>query len=140
MQVFRSWRRRWTGIALCGMLGLALAPTVSRALTADGPHNPFTEICSAAGGLQSLPAGAVGSPLDLITNAQGDPLGGATDHSLDHCPLCALAAAHAVLPGADPAAAPLLDGADFVAALFDHAPRPLFAWAAAQARAPPSPV
>lgn len=156
MQALRPFLRRWTWAALFAVLGLALAPTVSHALAADGPRNAFTEICSAAGGLRSLRAEAAESgaflratsgastggiaglwSVGLPDGGVGDTAGGLADPLLGHCPLCALAAGQAVLPGAEPAVLPLRDGADHVAARFDQAPRPLFAWAAAQARAPP---
>ena len=140
MQSLRSCLRRWSWIALLAMLGIALAPTVSHALAANGPANPFTEICSVAGRLQSLPAGLAASPVDLAANPQGSPLDGAGGHPMDHCPLCSGAGGQPALPVTDPAALPVADGADFVAALFAQSPRPLFAWAAAQARAPPSSV
>ena len=50
MQVIRRLFRRATWFAIFAMLGLALAPTVSHALAASGPGNPWAEICSVAGG------------------------------------------------------------------------------------------
>lgn len=75
------------------MLGLALAPTVSHALAASGPGNPWAAICSVADGKVVV---------------------------------------------AESAGALVVDGADFLPALYAQSPSPLFAWAASQPRAPPA--
>lgn len=120
MNVLRRQLRACTWIAILAIFGLALAPTISRAMSAGGGA-PWSAICSTAG----TPA------------APDDGASGHAGHVLDHCALCAVAAAPMGLP---PAAAVLVlpDLAEHVAELFGLAPRPLFAWAAAQPRGPPS--
>lgn len=102
------------------MLALALMPTVSRALAHAGDADALGQVCSAGG---ALPA---------------DAPGGDAAH-LDHCPLCVLQAHAWSLPPALPqplAALPLGEAA--APRAFLSAPRTLFAWRAAQPRAPPS--
>lgn len=104
------------------MLALALAPTVSHALSAQKASNPWTEVCSAAA------PGAAGTP------SQPGP-GGAMH--LEHCAMCCLAAQPMGMPPTPVAAVPVPEGAAFVAVRFLTAAHMLFAWASAQARAPP---
>ena len=104
------------------MLALALAPTVSHALNAQKASNPWTEVCSA-----SAP-GAAGTP--------AQPGSGSAMH-LEHCALCCLAVQPMGMPPAPAAVLPAPEGAAFVAARFLSASHTLFAWASAQARAPP---
>ena len=56
---------------------------------------------------------------------------------MDHCPLCGLTAGGMVMAVASPALAEPSNLSHLLPALFLHAPRPLFAWASVQARAPP---
>jgi len=122
MQALRRRLQRVTWIALLAMLGLALAPTLSRAFAGPGGFDPWAELCSSV----------------------GKQTGGGSEESRagvampDHCPLCGHLADAPMLPTADASGLPSPDGADHVPALFTHSPRPLFAWAAAQARAPPA--
>ncbi len=116
-----------TWLALVAMLGLALAPTVSHALAASGPGNPWAEICSVAGGTMVVADTAA---------AQADAQADAGIH-LGHCPLCGQVGAAPALPSAEYAPVRIAGGAEHRPALFRHAPRTLFACAAAQPRAPP---
>ena len=102
------------------MFALALAPTVSHALNADKASSPWSEVCSATPGADRL----------------GDTGTGAARH-LEHCALCCLSAAPMGMPPAPLAVLPAPEGAAFVAALFLEGSHTLFAWHAAQARAPP---
>lgn len=119
--------RSLTWIALIAMFGLALAPAVSHALArALGAASPWSDICSASA---TKAAGAAETP--------GQPANGGGLH-IEHCPLCGHAGHTPVLPSASAAAFAAPVAAGFVPALFAHAPRPLFAWAAAQPRGPPN--
>jgi len=116
-------RRTTALVALLLFMLATLAPGVSRAMVqVHGQVAPWAQICSTAAPA-SAPQGA-----DLA------------EHMMDHCPLCALQADQPALATA--AAASLLPLAigHAVPALFLHAPRPLFAWAARQARGPPQAV
>jgi hypothetical protein len=124
VQYVRRLFRQATWLAIFAMLGLALAPTVSHALAASGPGNPWAEICSVAGG-KVVVADAAGSQADAGTH-------------LGHCPLCGQLGSAPALPVAESSSTLAVDGADFLPALFARSPSPLFAWAAAQPRAPPA--
>jgi hypothetical protein len=126
VETVRCQLRRFTWFALFAILGLALAPTVSHALSASGPGNPWTEICSVAGGKFVSTGDSAGSQTP------------AADMRMEHCPLCAHGHGPDGPPPSAPAVLALPDAASFVPALFEHAPRPLFAWTAAQPRAPPT--
>lgn len=127
LALIRHHLRRCSWIALLAVFGLALVPTISHALAHAQGATPWTEICTPQGlkvvslSGEELPADAMPSP-----------------HGLEHCPLCGLAAS----PSAPPQAAPslVLDPglSQAVPRLFLAAPRPLFAWATLQARAPPA--
>ena len=98
------------------MLGLAIAPSVSHALSAQLASNPWTEICSAP--------------------SSGEPPPSAAMH-LEHCAMCCVAAGAIGMPPAPVAVLPAPEGAACVAALFLEAPRSPVAWRPPQARAPP---
>jgi hypothetical protein len=127
VQAIRRLFRQATWLAIFAMLGLALAPTVSHALAASGPGNPWAEICSVAGGkvVVANASGAAGSQAEAGTH-------------LGHCPLCGQLGSAPALPVAESAGTLAPTGADFLPALFAQSPSPLFAWAAAQPRAPPA--
>ena len=113
-----SLRRRLAWVLLFTLVVAALAPGVSRALAfAQGHLAPWAVVCSAPGDAPGAPA--------------HDKL-----HPLEHCAWCSL---HSDQLAPPPVAGVLHLQAlrHAVPALFLHAPRPLPAWAAAQARAPP---
>ncbi|MFT3664133.1 DUF2946 family protein [Piscinibacter sp.] len=123
MHLVRRLFRRATWLALVAMLGLALAPTLSQAVAASQAGDPWAEICSMGGAtMTASPAGAGQA--------------GADGAHLGHCPLCGQVGDTPMLPGAEYQPVQV-DGATQRPALFLHAPRTLFAWAAARARAPP---
>jgi Protein of unknown function (DUF2946) len=112
-------------LAWLAVFALAMLPSLSRVVNAS-MQSGWVEICSAQGMRWVAPDG---------TLSERGPGGQSAAHG-EHCPLCGSAAAVA-LPGAS-ATAPLpVAATDFVAPLFLHAPRPLFAWSFAQPRAPP---
>jgi len=123
MPLSRRHRRIATWISLFVLVLASLAPGVSRALAfAKGDAWALGQVCSATA--SSRTDGAPAPAGDLM-------------HAFEHCPFCALHSDGLVPPPAVPQglAAPALSFA--LPALFLHAPRPLFAWAPAQARAPP---
>jgi hypothetical protein len=123
----RRQLRRFTWIALTAMLALALVPTLSHALSAARGQSDLAEICTPQGA-RLVPVSGDGT----------QPAPGALLGHFDHCPLCSLQGASLGLPPtADHDLAPP-DLSHAVPALFLAAPRPLFAWGAAQARAPPT--
>jgi hypothetical protein len=126
----RHLLRRLSWIALLAIFGLALAPTISHALAAASGQSAYTEICTPQGTrLVALDdAGGLQQPVGPASPSLGH---------MDHCPLCGLAG-HA--PALAPAVSIWLPDPGLrhtLPRLFLQAPRPLFAWAPAQARAPP---
>ena len=121
-------RRLAAGLATFAMLLAALAPAVTSALAAaNSQHVVWTAVCT-ADGARLVP---------VPTDAHGVPVA-PTAHHVEHCPFCSPHAASTALPPAPAlAVVPVVGGSDQVAPLFLLAPRPLFAWAAAQPRAPP---
>lgn len=112
-------RRRLAWVLLCALVVASLAPGVARALAfAQGQFAPWSVVCSA--------------PSDAPTPADHDAA-----HLMEHCAWCGL---HADTLAPPPVASAVLQHPALrqsVPALFLHAPRPLPAWATAQARAPP---
>jgi len=129
---FRTRLRACTWVALLAIFGLALAPTVSHALASSGQggFNPWAEVCSSNGATVSVAAAHAGG--------KPAPAAPAGLQHLEHCPLCGVGGHAPLLPLAPPPGFVAAAGAHFLPALFAHAPRPLFAWAAAQPRGPPS--
>jgi hypothetical protein len=110
------------------MLALALLPTVSQALAfAQGGKSTWAEVCTTQG--MKLVA------LDDAPGAGNAPAQPAAH--LDHCPYCSLGASALGLPPAPMSALGLPAAAAHVPPLFLQAPRTLFAWRSALARAPP---
>lgn len=108
-------RRFAAGLAILAMLLASLAPAITHALNAQPGLAMASMICTQDRAPDAPPADV-----------------------WDCCPFCSASAlAHALPP---PACEPLrLDGTEHpLPALFLLAPRPLFAWAAARSRAPPS--
>ncbi len=122
------------------MLLGALAPTISRMMSADEGGRYWLEVCSANG--DHWIALSAEEARDLLDQT-GVPLqeeSGGKVSALDHCPYCSSHFATADLPPSPlpPFAAPV--GPDIEPRLFLVAVRPLFAWATAQPRAPPPAV
>jgi hypothetical protein len=116
--------RQSAWIACLAIFGIAFAPTLSRLLV----EPTWGEVCSA----RTLTPGGE----DVERTGDSTPSPG-TGH-LAHCPLCGLGSTPMVMP---PARTVVFDGAGLaqhLPVLFLRAPRPLFAWASAQPRAPPS--
>ena len=113
----RQRLRLFAWIALFAMLGLAIAPSVSHALSAQQAADPWTEVCS-------------------TPNSGEQPRSAAM--LLEHCAMCGVVAQVIGMPPAPVTVLPAPEGAAYVAALFLEASHPLFAWRPPQARAPPS--
>lgn len=116
-----------TWLALVAVLALALVPAVSHALAfARGDAPAWAEVCTTQG-LQRL---ALDAP---------DRVPATTGPQLEHCPLCKLGSDDV---GAPPRAASArvepLPAGPLVPMCFGQAPRTLWAWSAAQPRAPPT--
>lgn len=131
MALQQRTRRIAAWLATFAILLAALSPTVSHAMAAVRGGASWVEVCTATGPALVKVAGepAPAAP------AKG---GSAPDLAhFDHCPFCSTHAGTAGLPPAA-AALPVVTGAPTLPELFLRAPRPLFAWAAGQPRAPPT--
>jgi Protein of unknown function (DUF2946) len=120
----RNALARFAILAWLSLFALVVLPSLARVVNA-ATHSGWVEICSAQGMRWVAPDG---------TLSERGPVGQSASHG-EHCPLCG-GAAVAVPP---PTATLMLAErqVSLVAPLFLHAPRPLFAWSHAQARAPP---
>ena len=127
--LFGATIRRFTaGLATFAMLLAALAPAVTSALAAaNDQHVRWTAVCT-ADGARLVP---------VPTDADGVPQA-PKPHQAGHCPFCSPHAPDAAPPPAPVSVVPVVLASDPVPVLFLLAPRPLFAWATAQPRAPPS--
>ena len=113
-------RRQIAKVMLFALVVAALAPGMARALAfAQGSLAPWSVVCS-------VPADVSGAPAHEGV------------HLLEHCAWCSLHADQLAPPPADTRALPTSALRHAVPTLFLHAPRPLPAWATAQARAPPA--
>lgn len=126
MTAFRRHLLSLTWFALLAMCVLALAPTVSHALSKARGSTQWTEVCT--------PQGMRLVALDAQTAPEQQPaLGG----HLEHCPWCGMGGASIGLPSAPPAVVPPVQPLRFVAPLFLQARQTQFAWRPAQPRGPP---
>jgi hypothetical protein len=117
-------------LAIVAMLALAMLPTVSRAMAAQGDGSSWAEICTAQGMKRVALDSQPGEP------AQPAVPESASGH-LDHCPFCGLSAQAVHVPPAPPPVLDVSAAAGHLPPLFLQAPRTLFAWCRAQPRAPP---
>jgi len=109
------------------IVGLSIAPTVSRGLALQAGHDPWSDICS------QHDVRHAGSADDSVSDTTAAPSLG----HLEHCPLCTLASHAPALPVSLPVAEPSVDLADSHPVVFRHAPKAPVAWCTAQPRAPP---
>lgn len=132
----RTVLRRFTAwLAAVAVLCAGLLPLVSHAVV---PHLSgsvgLVEVCTVSG-MAWIKLDAASASTDLASPAQSDDT--APGMNMATCDWCALHSPHLGVPPAP--VAMTLPAAKLAAAppAFFHAPRPLFAWAAAQPRAPP---
>lgn len=123
MDGWRFHRRLLGALALLAALGVAAMPTLARALAHASGTIALAEVCT--------PQGARLMAVDGSERAPGAAA------PLDLCALCPLAAAAHAAPPAVAAAAPANTRRHERPTLALQAPRPLFAWRAAQPRGPP---
>lgn len=127
LSALRHRLRRLSWIACLAIFGLALAPTISHALAHATGTSAWAEVCT--------PQGTKLVALDEAGSGPVTPAAGGGH--LDHCPLCGLGSSPVAPPPVMVPVTLLIDLGNATPPLFLRAPRPLFAWAAAQPRAPP---
>ncbi len=130
MHVSTPTRRRWAWVTAMVILMAAFAPAVSAWLAhASGSKMLWQEICTTqeARKVVLVQYGASGEPAD----SKGHLTQG-------HCPMCVLQSQASALPPPDvQPRIPAASGSYERPVLFLQAPRTLFVWASALARAPP---
>ena len=127
VQTARRHLRWFRCVALSALLGLALLPTLSRALAAGEAVGPWAEFCSVAG--PQGPGSATEAPAPGPERSAPAPA---------HCPLCNLHQPLVALPPAGPAGVPTLAATTVPSAPpAADATRPSRAWSSAQPRGPP---
>ena len=135
MKMSRMTRYIAAWIACLAILVASFAPALVHALPPghdqlDSIGAMTGAICSSANS-QMMGQADAAQPADPATPSPAA-------HHLDHCPYCYTHGAQAHLPGADWFALPVLTATLSRPTLFYQSPRPLFTWASAQSRAPPS--
>ena len=124
MQLRHGTRRITTWLVVWAVMAMPMAPLLAQAFDAN---TGWQEIC-----------GAVGSRWVKVDNGTPDqPAAPAHAQLFDHCPYCALGAGALGMPPAALALVPAPVRFELPRA-FLAAPRLLYAWRSAQARAPPS--
>ncbi|MFZ5549262.1 MAG: DUF2946 domain-containing protein [Pseudomonadota bacterium] len=125
----RQHLRRASILAWLALIALVFVPTVSRLLAHGTGDSSWVEVCTPQGMKQvAFADDGGGTPLPDLP---------AMTH-LDHCPLCGLGGSAPMLPPTAFTWVPSGALAEAMPALFGAAPRPLFAWVAAQPRGPPA--
>jgi hypothetical protein len=130
MKIDRPTQRLTAWIACFAILLAALAPTISHALAAGGKTNAWLEICSTTANklIQVADSQNPEKPSIPIEKSM----------HFEHCPFCSTHAGSLGLPPPSLSGFAVIANSPSLPILFYHAPRPLFMWAAAQSRAPPS--
>lgn len=130
MGMTNSARRFSAWVACFAILLAALAPSVSHAVAAaKGSGSPWLEICTTVG-TRYVRVAQDHNPVSPVPAQE-------TLH-FEHCPFCLTHAVSLGLPPADAFILPAGIGGHAFPFLFYQSPRPLFAWGAAQPRAPPA--
>ncbi|MES2935412.1 MAG: DUF2946 domain-containing protein [Pseudomonadota bacterium] len=135
MGMKKTTRQIAAWIACFAILLAALAPSISHAMAAaTGTNNSWVEICS-IDGIKQIKAGE--SKVSSLPDSKSS-LPTEKDMASAHCPFCQTHASAFVLPPTAAVILPAINGSNSFPALFYQSPSPLFIWAIAQSRAPPS--
>ncbi len=119
-------------IAGFAILLTTLAPSISHALAASkGSELSWLEICSTTGA-KFVKLDDTQNPLKSSTPSDNKAL-----HN-EHCPFCVTHTGSIGLPPVSGFELPVVSVSAVFPSLFYQSPRPLFIWAAAQSRGPPT--
>jgi hypothetical protein len=133
MKMFRKNSRFIALIACLAMLLSILAPAISHAMDSRQGDALLVEVCSATGSKS-----AIAIQLNFeATPGQTQDNQDSQNMSMQHCAYCVMHGGHIALPHAPQPLALIPNLSYSLPELFYHAPRPLFAWAPRQPRAPP---
>lgn len=129
MSMCRQNRRFIAWFACLAILLNSLMPAVSHAMASGQGDSLLLEVCSAAGNKTAI---AIQLEFEQSNSSQDTQTA-----SMQHCPYCLAQADNATMLH-DTQPLVLIPNLSYsLPELFYHAPRPLFAWAASQPRAPP---
>lgn len=135
MKMSRMTRCVAAWIAGFAILLASFAPVLVHALPSG--HDQLDSIGAIKGAICSTAKSQMMSKADGM-QATGPAAPSPAAHHLDHCPYCYTHGGQAHLPAVDFFALPVLTATLSRPALFYQSPRPLFTWASAHSRAPPS--
>jgi hypothetical protein len=135
MKMSRMTRCVAAWIAGFAILLASFAPVLVHALPSG--HDQLDSIGAINGAICSSAKSQMMSTADVGQPASPEAPSPAAHH-LDHCPYCYTHGGQAHLPAGDFFTLPVLTATLSHPALFYQSPRPLFTWASAHSRAPPS--
>jgi hypothetical protein len=118
-------------IALLAMMMVAFAPTVSRLVAAEPIAPKMVELCTAQG-TKWFSESEIGG----ADAAEHNEAPTALHHDGNDCPYCSFSSAKFLVAAS--ASSSATEKFEPLPSLFYQAPKPLFAWAHARSRAPPS--
>ena len=136
--LFRLAERIGAWAALCAMIAMAIAPTISHAIFRFSGHAApamVMEICTTRG-VERLSMDPSSQMANESIDAQSKTLPAPHDLSAEHCPMCGQTG-HSGLPPSSPLSLKLPGLSDAPPRLFLLASHPLFAWLQARPRGPP---
>ena len=135
-------RRITAFIAIFAMLVSAFTPAVSNAFIGNAKSNaPWAEICTSASIKLINLNGAASDYAKDATKALGTAKivkSTSKNMHVEHCPFCCTHPASFVLPSTAQLTVPVIPFEQSFPNLYYTSPAPLFVWATAQSRAPPS--
>lgn len=129
MSLFRQNRRFIAWLACLAIMLNSVMPAISHAMTATQDEPLLLEVCSAAGNKTSIAVQLQFEESNSSQDTQPAPM--------QHCPYCLAHADHFTAPQHKQPLLLIPNLSYALPELFYHAPRPLFAWATSQPRAPP---
>lgn len=133
MAFFRRYGNWLANIAWMAVLFASIAPTLSHALAAgQQAQTVWMQVCGDEAAHVALDTSHANHTPDAPPNH--------FDASMGHCPYCANHAAAWAIPHDERTLADAPRLSHERPTLYYHAPRPLFAWASTQPRAPPAAV
>lgn len=135
MQFFRAFKSTFAQIACLAILLNAIAPTLSHAFAADQTEQTsWMQVCTVAG-IKLIPLSINDPPTESSTQPSSS---NNMVMSMEHCAYCFNHAGTWALLTSTETKISIPDLSYQLPPLFYHSPRPLFAWASSNPRAPPA--
>jgi hypothetical protein len=137
MRGFFKIKRLHVWLACLAILMNVLAPSISYAIS-QARHSQSTHLPASSMEICSMDDAHSVMAADDQPQAPADSPDNPHAHASSHCPFCASHGGNVALPSSAMPALFASAGSAILPVLFYHAPRPLFAWATANPRAPPT--